>query len=161
MLEDQRGRIMRLCQAYAEHEAAAQDLFQEVVVQLWRAEGGYRRAASRTTWVYRITLNVCLRAHKKINRRARERTALEGLAFEPPGPDPQAPAEEAEARRLLYHCIRALPSSERPVITLFLEGLPYKQIARVTGLTENHVAVKVKRIKKKLYHCLKDQGYER
>ena len=161
MLDDQRHRIMRVCRAYAEHETAAQDLFQEVVLQLWRAENRYRGEASRTTWVYRIALNVCLRRRLKINRRDRERASLEGLAFDPPGADPVAPLEEAEIRERLYACIRKLPQAERALMVLFLEELPYREIGRILGMSENHVAVKVRRIKGKLYHCLQDSGYGR
>ena len=54
----------------------------------------------------------------------------------------------------LRACIKKLNDSDKALITLYLEELPYKQIAEVTGITENHVAVKIKRIKKKLLNCI-------
>ncbi|MGB3616987.1 MAG: sigma-70 family RNA polymerase sigma factor, partial [Catalinimonas sp.] len=57
----------------------------------------------------------------------------------------------------LHQCVAALPAADRAVVTLFLEGLPYREIADVLGMTENHVAVKMKRIKVKLKACLQTE----
>ncbi len=57
----------------------------------------------------------------------------------------------------LRNCIKELNEADKAVITLYLEELPYKEISGILGLTENTVAVKVKRIKKKLLNCI-NQG---
>lgn len=161
MLEANQGKILRICHAYAEHQAAAQDLFQEVAVQLWQAMDNFRGEAQLGTWVYRVALNVCLRASLKLNRKPQEKQHLEGLRFEPIGNSTTSSMEQAEAHKLLHQCIGQLNPTDRSIMVLFLEGLPYREIGEVTGLTENHIAVKIKRIKTKLYACLNEKGYER
>ena len=69
-------------------------------------------------------------------------------------PCEEAGAEEHERLIKLRKCIKKLNDADRAVITLYLEELPYKEISEVTGLSENHVAVMVKRIKEKLLNCL-------
>lgn len=69
--------------------------------------------------------------------------------------------EEKEARTLLYRCIRTLKESDKALVILYLEDISYKEIAGITGITENHVAVKLKRIREKLSDCMKKSGYDR
>ncbi len=66
------------------------------------------------------------------------------------------PVEVSEEERYqhLYECISALDGTDKSLILLFLEDLAYKEISAITGLTENHIAVKIARIKKKLFNCL-------
>ena len=66
--------------------------------------------------------------------------------------------EESEQLLYLRSCIKQMNEADKAIITLFLEELPYKQIAEVTGLTENHVAVKIKRIKTKLLNCITEKS---
>ena len=62
--------------------------------------------------------------------------------------------EEHPQLNQLRSCIKKMNEVDKGLITLYLEELPYKEIAEITGLTENHVAVKIKRIKKKLLNCI-------
>lgn len=55
----------------------------------------------------------------------------------------------------LYACIRKLEQADKALILMFLEDMPYRDISAITGLSENHIAVKIKRIKSKLFNCLK------
>lgn len=67
---------------------------------------------------------------------------------------PAGVEEESPMLQYLRSCIKAMNESDKAVITLYLEELPYKEIAAITGLTENNVAVKIKRIKIKLLTCI-------
>jgi RNA polymerase sigma-70 factor (ECF subfamily) len=69
--------------------------------------------------------------------------------------------EEKEARAFLYHCIGTLKEADKALLILYLEDVPYKEIASIAGITENHVAVKLKRIREKLSDCMKKLGYDR
>jgi RNA polymerase sigma-70 factor (ECF subfamily) len=69
--------------------------------------------------------------------------------------------EEKETRALLYRCIAILKEAEKALLILYLEDMPYKEIASIAGITENHVGVKLKRIREKLSDCMKKSGYDR
>ncbi|GAB2532538.1 RNA polymerase sigma factor [Rufibacter soli] len=154
LLQSNKDRMFRICRSYAPDHQAAQDLFQETVLQLWKALPGFRGEAQVQTWVYRVTLNVCLQArlrHQKDQRRTKSLgDSLQFLELPQEAPDPYT----EERLQALHACIQKLNESDRSLVLLYLEDLPYKEIASVTGLSENHVAVKMKRIREKLFTCL-------
>lgn len=152
-LETDKERIFRICRSYAKDHQEAQDLFQETVLQIWKSWATFRGEAQVRTWVYRITLNVCLEARHK-SRKAQKRTRpLDSIQFMNLPEAPPEPEKEAQLQAL-HACIQKLNDTDRSIVLLYLEDLPYKEIAAVTGLTENHVAVKMKRIREKLFTCL-------
>lgn len=148
LLEENQQRIQKLCSMYANTEENRKDLMQEVVLNIWKSFSSYRGEASINTWVYRIILNVCL---KKTYALKKERTvSLEHLDFEPI----QTATNPTERFSALRECIQQLEFSDRSIIILFLEELSYREIGEVIGVSENYVAVKIKRVKKKLAMCL-------
>jgi RNA polymerase sigma-70 factor (ECF subfamily) len=113
--------------------------------------------SSLSTWMFRITLNVCLRLQStQAKKRARYRK-LDSITFENIQ-SAEASHEDEERVIKLRNCIKKLNDADRAVITLYLEELPYKEISEITGLTENHVAVMVRRIKEKLLNCIIEQS---
>ncbi|MFB9864571.1 RNA polymerase sigma factor [Rufibacter immobilis] len=153
LLHTQKERLYRICQAYARNHEEAQDLFQETVLQIWKSLPTFRGQAQVQTWAYRITLNVCLQARHKIKREQKQTRPLDSIQFANLPATPPEPEQEAQLQALRA-CIQKLPETDRSLVLLYLEDLPYKEIAAVTGLTENHVAVKMKRIREKLFTCL-------
>jgi RNA polymerase sigma-70 factor (ECF subfamily) len=118
-----------------------EDLFQEIMSHVWHALPNFRGEAQAGTWLYRIAVNTAL----LYRRKWKPAEPLPELA------DPSAGAhrdlEDRERLDALRHAIAVLPDQDRLVITLLLEGLSYRQIADVTGLTVNYVGVKLSRIK--------------
>jgi RNA polymerase sigma-70 factor (ECF subfamily) len=104
--------------------------------------------------LYRITINICLRAKKYSDQKQRRFVKLESISIEN-----IAEKDITEEKEILFNrlseCIKMLEGVDKSIILLHLEGLPYKDIARISGLTENHVAVKIKRIKNRLQTSLK------
>lgn len=142
-----------MCRAYATEASDADDIFQEVLLQIWKALPSFRQQAALSTWVYRICLNVCLRQQYNSRKAKKHLTTLdERFEAAMPAPDQNDRQQKIDQ---LHACIRKLPESERAIVALFLEDMSYREIGQITGLTENHVAVKVKRIKGKLFNCLK------
>jgi len=141
LFQRHKAPLERLCFAYLNAPAEVEDLFQEIMSNVWNALPKFRGEAQMGTWVYRIAVNTAL-LHR---RKQRPAEALIEVA------DPAADAHqnlEAEQRlAALRRAIAVLPGQERLVITLLLEGLSYKEIAEVTGLTVNYVGVKISRIK--------------
>lgn len=149
LLTHNQQRLGRLCSLYAEEPADQQDLFSEIVLRLWESLPSFRGEASIHTWVYRVALNTSLRFRHQLHRKEDKHSSLSAIEFLP------APTtEEQQQFEALRACIRRLSEADRPVVTLFLEGFAYKEIAEVLGISENGVAVKMKRIRKKLYTCI-------
>lgn len=137
-------RIRRLCYGYLGPCGEVEDLFQEVMVNVWNSLPSFRGESSAATWVYRIAVNTAL-----IYRRKRRTTEpLSELAD--PARGAQQSLEDRERLAALRAAIATLPGQDRLVITLLLEGLSYKEIAEITGLTVNYVGVKISRIKQTL-----------
>jgi RNA polymerase sigma-70 factor (ECF subfamily) len=125
------------------------DYFQEAILNIWKSLPSFKEKSSMKTWMYRITINVCLGLDTK-----RKKVKLDFVEFID---DTNFEKEEDKSNlnlNKLRRCISRLDKSNTTIISLYLEGLAYKEIAKISGLTENHVAVKVKRIKKKLLNCI-------
>lgn len=155
ILEDNKHSIMRICGAYSQNKEDQKDLLQEVALNIWKALPSFRQEAKYDTWIYRISLNVCMQYAMKLNREKRVRVDIEGIEIFDDSTDLQKNLEHDEKANILRECIANLHDAEKSLVLLFLEDLSYKAIAEVMGITENHVAVKLNRIKKKLYNCFK------
>ena len=152
IIEANKVKINRLCRIYALSPWEPKDLFQEVICEIWKSYPSFKGNSEVGTWIYRITLNVCYRAHQKESKKARNTIQLDSIKFEPVA-EAFKPGEE-QRYLALRHCINKLKEIDRSVVALHLDELPYKHIAEITGLTENHVAVKIKRVRALLLKCL-------
>jgi len=151
ILEENQQRIQKICGMYTSTPENRKDLVQEVILNLWKAYPSFEGKSAISTWIYRITLNVCLK--KRFYQQKEQTTlSLEALQFEPKAPIPTSNDDKFIA---LKACISQLEFSDRAIIILFLEDMAYKEIAEIIGISENYVAVKIKRIKEKLAVCLK------
>lgn len=149
---DNKDRIYRICRTYSTNFVDTEDLFQEVMLQLWKSLPGFRNQSSINSWVFRIALNVCMRAKFSYDKRKSVfiKTDITTLDM----PDPQEQGYDPEYKEL-FHCIQQLNDIDKSIVLLFLESQSYREIGEVTGLTENNIAVRMKRIKQKLFTCLK------
>lgn len=152
LIDDNKNRIYRICRVYAVSPFEPEDLFQDVVCELWKSIHSFRGDSNVSTWVYRIALNVCGRAKQKHESHNRRLVRLDNIHFENI-PDTRIQPED-ERFEDLRHCIGKLDEADRALIVLHLDELPYKQISDITGLTENTIAVKLKRIRAKLLDCM-------
>ena len=152
IVEDNKQRIFRICRIYSVSPFEPEDLFQEVIYEIWKSIGSFRGQSSVSTWVYRIALNVCARAKQKHQAHDRRLVRLDNIHIET---IPDRSIEPRDDRfDDLRQCIGGLKEAERSLVVLHLDELPYRDIASITGLTENTVAVKLKRIRAKLLECM-------
>ena len=149
-IDTHKESIYRICRIYAVTPLEPEDLFQEVVLQSWRSFSSFRGKSNIGTWLYRVALNVCMSTKLKLDQRNEHTVKLDNVAFTV-GQWDQKNDEQYEA---LKACIDGLKVAERSLVVLYLEELSYREIAEVLGLTENHVAVKMKRIRSKLFDCI-------
>lgn len=154
-LEQNQQKLLRICSVYAENSDDKKDLFQEALINIWQSMPSFQAKSSVSTWMFRITLNVCMRLQTKHAKEKDRFRKLDSVTFENITAE-EGHDEEYEKLIKLRNCIKKLNDADKAITTLFLEGLSYKEISEITGLTENHVAVKLKRIKMKLLTCINE-----
>jgi RNA polymerase sigma-70 factor (ECF subfamily) len=152
ILEDNKTSIYRICRIYAVSPVEPQDLFQDVIFQIWRSYSTFKGKSNISTWIYKIALNVCNRSKMQFESLNNKTTRLESIQFKLS----ETISDEIEDKKFkaLGECISLLNAVDGSIVILHLDELPYKEIAEITGLTENHIAVKMKRIKKILLECI-------
>jgi|JI6StandDraft_1071083.scaffolds.fasta_scaffold53233_2 RNA polymerase sigma factor (sigma-70 family) len=152
-IEQNQQKLLRVCSVYAEDEDDKKDLFQESLIHIWQSMPSFEAKSSLSTWMFRVTLNVCLRLQSQEKKKRNRFLKMDSISFTHLAQEDIDP-EEQERLIKLRNCIKKLDDADKAIITLYLEELPYREIAVVTGLSENHVAVKLKRIKNKLLNCI-------
>ncbi|MCF2875729.1 MULTISPECIES: RNA polymerase sigma factor [unclassified Tenacibaculum] len=161
IIEINKEKIYRICRIYAVNPIEPEDLFQEVVYQIWKSYASFKGKSSIDTWIYRITLNVCMRSKEKLNKKNYKTIRLDAIQFT--SKETTTTSLEDKKYKALQNCISALTPKNKSIVILSLEGLAYKEIAKTKDLTENHIAVKMKRIRKILLDCItskiKSYGY--
>lgn len=155
-LEDHRGIVGKVARSFAPVPADRADLEQELLLQLWISIPSFAGQAKPSTWIYRVCLNTALTWRRGTDRR--ERRIDPAADFAQQTADAADPAESASDREILdrlYVAIHAIPAAERALVLLLLDGLAYREIAEITGLTENHVGVALTRARKRLTELMK------
>lgn len=141
------GIIHKVCNIYCDDEEDRNDLFQEILAQLWKSYPSFRKESKFTTWMYRVALNTAITSFKKIRRQPGfNRLSDQTLQIA----DEMSSMEMDENIALLKQAVSKLSGIEKSIILLFLENKNYEEIAEITGITQNYVRVKMNRIKKKL-----------
>lgn len=141
------GIIHKVISLYIDVAEDQKDLYQEVLLQAWKAYPRFRGDSQFSTWLYKITLNTTLTFRKKSERGGKKYDYKESDAVT----DNRLVKDNKD---WLLQAIRQLPEAERMIITLHLEGYNNPEIAEVTGMSTNHINVKLHRIKKKLTQTL-------
>ncbi|MFT7232881.1 MAG: RNA polymerase sigma-70 factor (ECF subfamily) [Cyclobacteriaceae bacterium] len=144
------GIIIKMCRAYTNSQEDFEDYYQEVCLQIWRSNDNFQKHSKWSTWIYRISLNVCLTLLKKKNNN-KQHFASDYL---PPELVEDSQAFEDEQLNLLYDAIRQLSEIDRGVIMLYLEEKSYQEIAEIIGTNPNNIGVRIKRIKVRLKNKL-------
>ena len=153
---EHRGIFEKVARSFGRGETEVGELRQEMLYQLWLALPRFAGQSKPSTWVYRVCLNTALTWRRGTDRR--ERRIEPGHDFEAVAAQTHSPAESVEAgERLeqLYAALRAMPETDRALLMLMLDGLDYREIAEVTGMTENHVGVALTRARRRLVAQMK------
>ncbi len=142
--------IIKICRAYTDTQEDYEDYYQEVCLQIWRTSNNFREQCKWSTWIYRVTLNVCLTLLRK-KKNNRQYFASEYLPDEA-SVDSKAFADESLEQ--LYKAIRQLTEIDRAVILLYLEERSYQEIGDIIGTNANNIGVRITRIKERLKKLL-------
>lgn len=151
LVERQRQLIDRLCFAYARSAVEFEDLRQDTLINLWKAMPAFRHQSSEHTWIYRITLNTCVSALRLRSRQA-PTTSLQSLYDVIDEPD-----DKTSVIQQLHEAISTLSPLDKSIMLMWLDELPYDEIARITGLPRNTVATRLRRGKQRLRHIIEPE----
>ncbi|WP_040299693.1 RNA polymerase sigma factor [Arcticibacter svalbardensis] len=145
LIANHQGLIFKVCNMYCNNKEDKEDLFQDIVLQLWRSFPSFKGDAKVSTWMYRIAINNAITRLRKETKREKF-SGLNDEAFE-------VMVEENaidEKALMMYEAIKKLTEVERALSMLYLDNCSYKEIAEVMGLSETNVGFKLNKIKAKL-----------
>ena len=141
------GIIIKICRAYSNSQEDFEDYYQEVCLQIWRSKDNFNGNSEWSTWIYRLSLNVCMTLRKRENNRNLQILKSNEL---PEIANQELFSFQDKYLEELYTAIKQLSELNRAIIVLHLEEKSYKEIAFIIGTNSNNIGVRIQRIKKKL-----------
>jgi RNA polymerase sigma-70 factor (ECF subfamily) len=156
LLRQHEGLIHKICHVYATDALAKKDLFQEIVIQLWKSFESFRNESKISTWIYRVALNTALTE----KRRSKTKASLIFTGFlNEDKVEENDSSSHQENIHLLYGAITKLTEVEKAVVMLYLDDSSYEEMEEVLGIGQGTLRVKMNRIKEKLRQITKLSQY--
>ena len=142
-VREHKGTIYTVCYMFSKDEEEVADLFQDILVNLWKGFAKFRGESSVRTWIYRVSLNTCISAERKKKRKG-ETVPLDMdiNLFDDS-------VEDLKQIRMLQNRISRLGPFDRAIVLLWLENLSYDELGAIVGITAKNVSVRPSRIKEK------------
>jgi len=161
IIADNKDRLKRICKYYAPSPEDQKDIYQEILINIWRSLESFRNEASIGTWIYRIAVNTSLDYAGKSYKQMKlnidiETSNIKNLLTEEEN-DPVL--EERQYQDLKIH-LNNLGIIDKAIMGLVLDDLSTREIAEIIGITESNVRVKIHRIKETLKSKMKGDKYE-
>ena len=148
LIGQHQGIIHKICRLYRNSKEDREDLFQEIVFQLWKSVPSFGGKAKFSSWMYRVALSTAIATFRK---------KKPDIRYTPELPDqPEAQQEPGEQKEQLFEALKKLNDEDKALIALYMEDLSYQEIADITGITENNVCVKLNMVKNKIQQLLKN-----
>lgn len=146
IITEHEGLLHKVCRIYASTDADRQDLFQEMIIQLWKAFPKFKGESKLSTWLYRVAINTAITGlrRKKDFITSYKPENLPHRSDENPG------AAEEEQLQLLYKAIAQLNDVEKALVMLYLEDHSYDEMEDILGISSGTLRVKMNRVKEKL-----------
>lgn len=143
LVQEQKSTIYTVCYMFARDKDEAADLFQDVLINLWKGIGKFRNDSEISTWVYRVSLNTCISADRKKRKMPTTRLDMNIDLFDD---------DDTDSRQIqvLRQRIQRLQPLDRAIVLLWLESLSYQEIADIIGLTPKNISVRLTRIRLQL-----------
>ena len=143
LVHEQKSTIYTVCYMFARDKDEAADLFQDVLINLWKGIGKFRNDSEISTWVYRVSLNTCISADRKKRKMPTTRLDMNIDLFDD---------DDTDSRQIqvLRQRIQRLQPLDRAIVLLWLESLSYQEIADIVGLTPKDSSVRLTRIRLQL-----------
>lgn len=143
LVRTHKATIYAVCYLFSKDQDEVADLFQECLINLWKSWAGYEGRSDVKTWIYRVSLNVCVSLDRK---RKRHSTVPLTMDINPYEEDNQNSQQMERLRQL----INQLPPYDRAIVLLWLENISYEEIGAIVGITAKNVSVRLVHIKEQL-----------
>lgn len=143
MIQQHEQTIYTICYMFSQDKDEVDDLYQDILVQLWQGYDTFEGRSDIRTWIYRVSLNYCINFQRKQKREREQKELL-------PRWNPDESLERKLQVKQLYQRINALGLVDRSVVLLWLEGLSYEEIAAIIGISVKNVSFKLVRIREQL-----------
>ena len=140
---EHKSTIYTVCYMFSQDADEVNDLFQEVLVNLWKGFDSFEHRSDIRTWIYRVALNTCISLDRKKKRAAEVRLTMDINLFE----DRDTDTQQVD---MLHRRISQLRPFDRAIVLLWLEDLSYEEIGKIVGISEKNVSVRLFRIKEQL-----------
>lgn len=148
-IHDYQKIIYKICRMYRDNREDQEDLFQEIVYQLWKSYSSFKGESKISSWIYRIALNTAIAIYRK------PKLPINYVDRIPEQIHTGMEQQVSENEERLFDALRTLNDTEKAIISLFLDDFTYQEIAAITGITESNTGVRLNRIKTKLKNKLK------
>ncbi|MEM9328569.1 MAG: RNA polymerase sigma factor [Bacteroidota bacterium] len=148
LIKTHEGIILKVCNVYCSHPSDREDLYQDILIQLWKAFPTFDHRSKVTTWMYRIAFNTAVSRFRKQAKQPTKQPIAGDWAAEPP-------TDKGDDVSALYIAIATLNKIDKAITLLYLDGLKYREIGEIIGITESNVGFKINQIKSKLREILK------
>ena len=156
LINQNQGIVRKVCHLYGRNDTDKEDLYQEIVIQLWKAFSSFRGEAKFSTWMYRIALNTAI-------SNLRKQTKKVALSFPEFIPHENADTNEEKIKEEklteMYAAISRLTEVEKAIVMLYLEDKSYEEMEEILGISNGTLRVKMNRIKDKLRSLTKEVQY--
>lgn len=143
MVKEHKSTIYTVCFMFSKDTDEVNDLFQEVLVNLWKGFGSFKGESALSSWVWRVSFNTCISQERKKKRATTIPLSIELDLFNDSD-------EDSRQIRMLYNRIHRLKPFDRAIVLLWLENMSYEEIAAIVGITVKNVSVRLYRIKEEL-----------
>ena len=155
LIEQNQGIIFKVSGMYCDDETCRKDLFQDILLQIWKSYPTYKGQSKFSSWMYRVALNTAISQFRK------EKKNGKNVIREIPVNITESDSynEKEERAEILHRAISKLSKAEKSIIILYMDDYPYEEISEIIGISISNVGVKINRIKKKLQVILKELGY--
>ncbi|NQY32184.1 MAG: RNA polymerase sigma factor [Coraliomargarita sp.] len=155
-LQDYEALIYKVIHGFAETEQDRRELFAEITFQLWTSLQNYSGKCAESTWIYRVSLNSAMKWKRSEAKLRKQWASLEKL---PLSEQYAAEPRDQAQLKMLYDAIRRLPELGASLVIMHLDGLSYKKMAEISGISESNVGVTLNRARKKLFELMKGDKY--
>lgn len=143
MVGEHKSTIYTVCYMFSQDADEVSDLFQEVLINLWKGFEGFEHRSDVKTWIYRVALNTCISIDRKKRRSSSVPLTLDINLFEDRD-------EDSRQVDMLHKRISKLQPFDRAIVLLWLEDLSYEEIGQIVGITAKNVSVRLFRIREQL-----------
>lgn len=154
-IENHKGILYKVSKMYMDNYDDQQDLFQEIVCQLWKSYETFRNESQFSTWMYRVAVNTAIVFLRKEKRKVdKYEIASENIKDD----EGDSHIKESQLDHF-YKAVQKLEKIDKAIIFYQLEGFSHKEIGENLGISEGNARVKLNRAKEKLKEIIKNQGY--